>query len=55
MSNKKVYIRPEDVIRLILKNLNKWRKEDKIEDNLKKMLWYFEDTQFDKMGERFGI
>lgn len=41
-------ITPEDLIRLILKNLNKWKKEDKVEDNLKKILWYFEDRKFNR-------
>lgn len=48
-------IRPEDLVRLILKNLPNWNKEDKIEDNLRKMLWYFEDKQFGKLGEEFGL
>ena len=48
-------ITAEGIIRLTLKNLDKWKKEDKIEDNLRKMLWYFEDKQFDKMKEEFGI
>ena len=53
--NKKVYIRPEDVIRLTLKNLQKWKTKDIIEDNLKKMLWYFEDERYDKLSEEFNL
>lgn len=53
--NKRVYIRAEDVIRLTLKNLQKWKTKDKIEDNLKKMLWYFEDERYDKLSEEFNL
>jgi len=52
---RKVYIRPEDIIRLTLKNLQKWKTKDKIEDNLKKMLWYFEDERYDKLSEEFDL
>lgn len=52
---RKVYIRPEDIIRLTLKNLRKWKTKDKIEDNLKKMLWYFEDERYDKLSEEFDL
>lgn len=48
-------IEPEDIVRLILKNLKIWKTVDKIEDNLKKMLWYFEDERYDKLAEEFDL
>ena len=53
--NKKVYIRPEDVVRVTLKNLRKWKTIDKIEDNLRKILWYFEEERYDKLSEEFNL
>lgn len=52
---KKICVRPEDVIRLTLKNLTAWKKADTVEDNLKKMLWYFEDERYDKLSEEFNL
>lgn len=54
-NEKKVYIRPEDVIKLTLKHLRVWKTLDKIEGNLKKMLWYFEDERYDKLSEEFNL
>jgi len=54
-NEKKIYIRPEDIIRLTLANLQKWKTKDKIEDNLKKMLWYFEDERYNKLAEEFDL
>ena len=54
-NGRKVYIRPEDVVRVTLKNLKKWKTVDKIEDNLRKILWYFEDERYDKLAEEFNL
>ena len=54
-NKKKVYIRPEDVVRVTLKNLRKWKTIDKIEDNLRKILWYFEEERYDKLSEEFNL
>jgi len=54
-NNGKVYVRPEDLIRFTLKNIRKWKSLEKIEDNLTKMLWYFEDERFDKLQDEFGL
>jgi len=54
-SKKRVYIRPEDVIRLTLNRLRTWKTLEKIEDNLNKMLWYFEDERYDKLSEEFDL
>jgi len=40
---------------LTLKNLKTWEKNDTVEDNLRKMLWYFEDERYDKLAEEFDL
>jgi len=48
-------IRPEDVIRIILKDIRKWKSLDNIEENLRKMLWYFEDDRYDDLLDKFKL
>ena len=48
-------VRPEDVVRLILKNLREWKTLDEIEGNLRKILWNLEDPFFDALVERFNL
>lgn len=56
MSEKKVvYIRPEDVLRLMLKKIRDWKTIDKTEDNIKKILLYFEEERYEQLEEEFNL
>ena len=53
--NKKVYIRPEDILELLLNKVKVWKKLDIIEENIQKMLWYFKEEKFEKLAEEFDL
>ena len=52
---KPIYIRPEDTIKLILRNFRKWKSLDEIENNLNKILWYLEDERYNILSNEFKI
>jgi len=52
---KKMYIRPEDVVKITQKNLRKWKTLDKIDENLSKILWYLEDERYDRLAQEFNL
>jgi len=55
-NKKRVYIRPEDIIELILKRINThWKTIDDIEENLMKMLMYFKNEKYDKLEKEFDL
>ena len=54
-NKKKVYIRPEDVLELLLDKIKIWKEVDIIEENLQKMLWYFKDEKFDRLADEFDL
>jgi len=54
-NDKKVYIRPEDVLELLLDKIKVWKEVDVIEENITKMLCYFKDEKFDRLAEEFDI
>jgi len=54
--NKKAfYIRPEDILRLVLRNLRGWKSIDKAEDNIRKILLYFEEERYNQLEEEFNL
>jgi hypothetical protein len=56
MDNKnRVYIRPEDVLELLLDKIEIWKTIDAIEENLTKMLLYFKEEKFDRLAEEFDL
>jgi len=55
-NEKKVYIRPEDVLELILDKIEyKWKTTEEIENNIQAMLGYFKAEKFDKLQNEFGF
>lgn len=53
---RKVYIRPEDILELILENIEyRWDTIGDIEKNIEKMLGYFKTEKFDKLHNEFGL
>ena len=54
-NNSKLYVRPEDILGVTLRNIRKWKSLDKIEMNLEKMLLYFKDERYDKLEEEFNL
>ena len=54
-NEKRVYIRPEDVLELLLNKIKIWRTIDEIEENITKMLLYFKDEKFDRLIDEFDL
>lgn len=53
---KKMYIRPEDTLELILDKIEgKWKTVEEIENNIERMLEYFKAEKFDKLQDEFGF
>jgi len=53
---KRVYIRPEDTLELILDKIEyKWKTVEEIEKNIQQMLCYFKSEKFDKLQSEFGL
>ena len=54
--NKKVYIRPEDLLELILDKMQyNWKTVEDIEKNIEQMLGYFKSEKFGKLQSEFGL
>lgn len=54
-SNKKIYIRPEDLCDIVLGNLDKWNTRDLIKENITKIKSYLKKERFDKLEIEFGL
>jgi len=54
-NQKKVYIRPEDTLELLLKKAKKCNDKEEIEECIAKMLCYFKDEKFDRLSEEFDL
>jgi len=55
-NEKKIYIRPEDTLELILEKIDgKWKSVEEIEENIQRMLGYFKAEKFDKLQNEFGF
>jgi len=53
---KKMYIRPEDTLELILDKIDyNWKTVEEIEENIQRMLGYFKAEKFDKLQNEFGF
>ena len=54
-NKKRVYIRPEDITSIILKNLSEWNTREKIRENIRKIHSYLKNERLDKLQSEFGL
>ena len=54
-NKKKVYVRPEDITSIILKNLPEWNTREKIQENIRKIHSYLKNERLDKLQSEFGL
>lgn len=54
-NKKKIYVRPEDVLELLLNKIRKCKTKEQIEESIVKMLQYFKTEKYNRLIEEFDL